>query len=233
MRKCSYCGRENSDDAVNCFECGHEVNAEGIPVKQPSHWLLRMAIGVGVGLAVTLLSLFVAWQNIRSIPYMSIKQYITSEKLQQLAKTFRDWQTNSAPITLDEVQKLVGTNTVDGWGHPLNIVQDGSNFMIVSYGRDEKLGGIGLDCDLTSRDLWPRQSLPTLLQFYRDLPSTGIVKSCIFSGVLALITSLLAIKLPTLNRQNIIRACWKLGATIIGAVLVSIFISELHIPSGH
>jgi hypothetical protein len=237
MKKCSYCGRENSDDTVTCLECGQEIIVEGFPVKQPSehssHLFLSMAIGVGVGVAVTLLSLFIAWQNLRDTPLMSVQQYITRSKLCNFGKTISQWQANSTPISLDAVRQLVGTDAEDGWRNPFNFVQDGSNFIVVSYGRDAKPGGVGLDCDLTTQYPLTSRSLPTLLQFYRDLPSNGIANSCIFCGMLAFITSLLTIKVPTLNRQGILRACWRLGATVIGAVLISIVITALHVPNGH
>jgi hypothetical protein len=34
MKTCSYCGRENSDEAVRCMECGTEIVAQS-PVSPP------------------------------------------------------------------------------------------------------------------------------------------------------------------------------------------------------
>jgi hypothetical protein len=39
MKKCSYCGRDNTDDALNCCECGTEIKrTSGVPLaEEPKH----------------------------------------------------------------------------------------------------------------------------------------------------------------------------------------------------
>jgi hypothetical protein len=140
----------------------------------------------------------------------------------------------SLPFTEDVVIVDEGKGVIlDGWHRPFLCSSDGTNFLVTSYGRDGKPGGAGLDCDLTNKNRYPRESLPTFLQFVFDMEMGGIVGTCVVCGVLTFLLSLFTIKSTDLTRQGIVVLGAKIGATVIGAVIVAVIISALHIPSGH
>src|SRR4051812_7377435 len=72
MIKCSYCGGENEDGAIQCQKCGlglDELQAEVLPgvEDQPRQTGLRLALrllaALGVGAAVAGISLYTAWHD--------------------------------------------------------------------------------------------------------------------------------------------------------------------------
>ena len=232
MKKCAYCGRENEDTATNCVECGTaEFATPNSPVDAGS-LSVRLLISVGVGLAVSSLSLYVAWQNLRDETHIDWKQSITRLNLGKIDRAIRQLQSSNAPPrNLAELRAALGDDFSDGWQRPFIYLQDGTNFTVVSYGRDGAPGGNGLDSDLTSRSPWPKGCSPTLLQFYLDLPTSGIKGTCIACGVVAFATTILTVRAPNLTREGLVALALKLGVTVVGAVIVAAVISALHIPS--
>jgi len=138
---------------------------------------------------------------------------------------------------------------VDGWGRPLHYSAEGTSYTILSYGRDGKPGGIGLDCDMGMVHHpagWYADSIkfsgsyqespsymPTLYQFLFELPSRGMILSCFLTGGLAFfMTFFLVRSVPSSGRE--IAVC--IGShfmTFLVAFFFSILILNLHVPTGH
>jgi len=118
---------------------------------------------------------------------------------------------------------------LDGWQRPFLYWSDGTNYLITSYGRDGKPGGVGLDSDLTNRDRQPPGSLPTFPQFVRDCPSGGILSTCVICGILTFLCGLFTIREPT----GVMNMAFKIVTTLAIALLVASFMAILHIPTGH
>jgi len=256
MNKCSYCGRENPEEATRCSECGtQEFKAEVPPIipaqesdknrpcfKVPL--LLRILIAIGVWLLVSGISLYVAWQQANhSIAW--IEQWQTRRELKDLELAITTYQQKSNSFPHNFEQLLAMTNDVpsveiqsergfvDGWQHPLVFSNAGMTCLIISYGRDGKPGGKGIDCDLTSKNPYPKESVPTFGQFYDNKEMGGMIFSSFFSGALAAFLSFLTVRIPNLNRRGVMILVSSLGATLIGTVFVASMITAVHVPSGH
>lgn len=245
MKKCHYCGQENPDDAVKCSRCGTKpTDSQGRTLPQDSPSTQKrfsfpcFVVAFLVGSIVSGMCLYTAWQNIRPAPLLSREQYITCRAIEEIRASINDYtKSNAVPKTLDELpdaQKWRWQFPLeDGWGRPLIYTVNGTNWLVTSYGRDAKPGGIGLDCDLTSSSLRPKESLPTLHQFVFDLPTSGAIWGCFICGLAAFLLALFTLKPPLLTRQTIFVVIFKLGLTIIGTLIAGSMITAVHVPSGH
>ncbi len=170
-------------------------------------------------------------------------QWRTQHVLRDLDQAVLEFQkkSNAIPRSLEELAgmenceflKRDNGRVVDGWGHPFIYFNDGTNYLITSYGRDGKPGGEGLDCDLTNKKPNPTESFPTLSQFIFDMPTSGIIQTCVFCGGLAFSLSFITVRKPKFTGVELITLGMQLGATVIGALIIATTMAALHIPSGH
>jgi hypothetical protein len=258
MKKCSYCGRENPDEAAQCSECGTPEFKIEVPPTIPSsgenkkadrpavqkHLLLRLLIASGVWLVVSGITLYVAWQQAnQSITWW--RQWETRRALRDMSNAIAAYQQTFkvAPRTFEQIQAM--TNAVpemerwsfvgftDSWQHPFILTNEGTNCLVISYGRDGKPGGKGIDYDLTSENRNPKESVPTFDQFFYNKEMQGMVNSSYICGGLAALLSLLTVRVPNLTGRGLIILALSLCATLAGTLFVATMITALHIPSGH
>jgi Type II secretion system (T2SS), protein G len=249
MKQCGYCGAENEDDATHCFKCGQQDFPENAPPviesmrpKAESKWVLRILAGLGVWLAVTGISLYVAWGNASNSKYTWFEQYITQRNLAIIAKAIPKYhdQFGVSPNSMGDLMKLTNSfpdgpegGFPDGWGRPFIFSHNGTDVLVTSYGRDGKPGGKGLDCDLTSANWKPEDARPTFEQFLHGMRAGGMINSSIICGGLAFALTVFTIRIPDVNRERIVILAAKLFFTLVAASIVASFITALHIPSGH
>jgi hypothetical protein len=138
---------------------------------------------------------------------------------------------------------------VDGWGRPLHYSTEGTSYTLLSYGRDGKPGGIGLDCDeviihgpgadyahfIESPDRYREAPtyMPTLYQFVFELPSKGMIQSCFLTGGLAFFITLFLVRSVPASRREQIFCAIKIVVTIVMSFIFASLILNLHIPTGH
>jgi len=260
MKKCSYCGRENPDEAMHCSGCGQDEFKVEIPSVIPAsakikteynphiqkYLSLRFLIAICVWLAVSGISIYVAWQNTNHQTVNGWdEKWITSHQLKNMGQAvivFRG-KFNFNPTNFEQLQKM--TNEVpemdmwfhegftDGWHHPFIFSDENKNCLVISYGRDGKPGGKGIDCDLTSDNPYPNEASPTFSQFWNNKRFEGMIDWSFICGGLAALLSLLTVRVPNLNKRGITILVLSLCATLIGAFFVTTIITALHIPSGH
>ena len=256
MKKCAYCGRENSDNALLCCECGTQEFIVGTPPKisaeesriRRKRILARFLVAICVWLAVSGISIYTSWQDTKKAELVWFEQWRTQSDLRDINRSILEFQrkSNAVPRTLDQlrsiategnVQIAIGFNSDgqldDGWKRPFLFLSDGTNYLVTSYGRDGKPGGIGVDYDLTSKNPKPNESLPTFDQFLSNECVQGMIESSLGCGALAAILSLLTVRIPDFSRRGLIILGMSLCATIIGTLFVTSIITALHIPSGH
>ncbi len=246
MKKCAYCGRENVDEATTCSECGlqefKQTPHSGNP-RSPKHFFLRLLVASGVWVAVSGISLYVAWLQGNHFAWFRLQE--TQRALTDMDKAITAYQTKfkADPTNFEQLASM--TNAVpgvaewswagftDGWSHPFVFSRDGTNCMIISYGRDGKPGGKGIDCDLTSKNPYTKESSPTFSQFFGNDEMRGMVGWSFACGGLAALLSFLTVRIPNLDKHGLIRLGLSLAATLIGAIGIASVITALHIPSGH
>ena len=213
------------------------------PTISSRQWVARIGIAVLVGVAVTATAILAAWQRYAPTRPLNDEQFFTRVDL--------DWMRNALgmylrdngtlPLTLPDPKKVNSmvlrtdgnSSVVDAWGHDLIYQHDGNHFVVTSLGRDGKPGGVGLDCDLSTTAPWPPGAHPTLRQFFFDLPTGGIVVSCVFGGVLALILTLLVLRTPRQGEPKPAIIAVKIAFTFIGAAMIACILAFLHVPWGH
>ena len=190
--------------------------------------VLRLLIASTIGLVVSAIAIVVAWQNEHSV-LIAKRQLRTRWALGSAGEAIRAHQrtTGSLPRSLDQVRDVSGLPLVDGWDRPFLYSTDGGGFLLSSYGRDGKPGGIGLDCDLSTRDPWLKESHATLAQFLFELPSEGIIWACAASGILVFFVCLVTTREGLAGRSALdtILTLVVTAATALGA---SVFIRLLH-----
>lgn len=142
------------------------------------------------------------------------------------------------PRLLSELRSLPGQTeqgeVLDGWKHPFAYSVTGTNCTILSYGRDGKPGGFGLDCDLSNQGLRPPESLITLKQFLFEMPEVrGMIFASAMAGMLTVILSFFIIRPKDFIGGGTPHMVFKLVITLLAALLVASVMTALHIPSGH
>ena len=209
-----------------------------------SHTGTRLLMALGIGLVVFILAILVAWRNFRVYYLCKPGQWHTYRMIlpvvEDAVAAYKE-QHDSLPDSLQQFS-FSGENhllcdeqgiPVDGWQRPLLYEVKGDSYVITSLGRDGEVGGVGLDCDLTNLNPYPRAARLPLGQFLFDVPRQNILGACLASGVLAFIVSWIVVRPQILSskdrRSLLIRIVLTIVATLIAAYCMAFF----HLPSGH
>lgn len=240
MKKCFYCGAENSDDAAQCSACGQSEFLERISGRTKELFAVRrILLGAVVWSIITGIALYVAWQNACDAPAAKFEQYQTQHRLKEIATAVSEYRQTYGvdPTSANDLAKMTNHafegNILDGWGRALLFTVDHSNLVATSYGRDGRSGGAGLDCDLTSTNWTPKEAKPTFKQFLYAMPTGGMVTSAVVSGACGFLIAVLVIKSDDFESDNFLSFIGKVAAILICATFIAVVITALHVPSGH
>ncbi len=126
----------------------------------------------------------------------------------------------------------------DGWENPMFYSSDGKTWELISYGADNKPGGIGLDADIRATDAdepnfesaFSKSATPTIRQV---IQSQHFGSTFMFSGlvVLVFLAQFFSPKHRMQNRSEIILQA--IGLTIVSSIVVFGLVSFTSIASGH
>jgi Type II secretion system (T2SS), protein G len=204
---------------------------------------VRLVIASAVGLTVTVLSFRAAWKSVGAAPIFGTPQFMTTIQITIMSDALTSLQQSNQPlpVSLSGLNSASATivavdkngNVVDGWNHPFAYTHNATSFEVTSFGRDGMPGGVGLDCDLSTSQPRPPQAAATLSQFIFDLPTGGLIATCVASGIAAVGLTLFLVRAPRLTLSSVAMVAVKCIATIIGALIAAAIISVAHIPSGH
>jgi hypothetical protein len=197
----------------------------------------RLLVAGLVCAVVAGISYLCAFLSLRDDPnYRGLEVYTKHELNKLDGAIVKHWQrTGRLPASLVELEDVKGQHrlddsgqVVDLWGHPYQYhVADGT-YTLYSFGQDGQTGGDGLDADIYPPSVGRPFESPTLHQFTFALPTEGVRLTCLLAGVCAGLVCLL----PARNRLGP-GFLARMGATVVGAVLIAVVISSLHIPTGH
>ena len=211
---------------------------------------IRVATAVSVGVLVAAIALAVAWRNLGRLPNFWPEQQATRLTLQDLDSLIGVYQqeTKALPASLADLRRVQGAEVhgvsitfeaaedgspLDGWGRPFTYSVDGTNYTIVSLGRDGKPGGVGLDYDLSNVPQPPKDACPTFGQFLFNPWARNVLFTCFAGGVMAFWLSMKTINPAALHGWAIPSLIVKLVLTILGTLAVAIVMAVLHVPTGH
>jgi len=251
MKKCGNCGRENEDAASQCSGCGSVLAPPELKARKGSlfprdHLLIHGLIAILVALVIFGISLKTAWrQSSHSIGWN--EQRLTEHVLRNIGDAVIAYQqaSNACPESFEQLEQFglhspafkdafeYSNYSVDGWKRPFIFSKEGTNCIAISYGRDGKPGGVGIDCDLTTLRPLPKESMPTFEQFWTNERMREVIVWCFICGVMAGFLSLITVRIPDLSPRGLGLLALTLLVTIIGTFFVASIITILHVPSGH
>ncbi|HEY1789267.1 MAG TPA: type II secretion system protein GspG [Verrucomicrobiae bacterium] len=205
------------------------------------YWLLRVSVALCVWVVITQISLHVAWHQAQRPGIAWNNQWRTRQELESISNAIAMYgqEFGTAPASLEQLATNGNGGSFwasygrDCWGNPLVFYWNGTNSVVMSYGRDGMPGGVGEDCDLTTQSPSPKEALPTFQQFLKNQWCRGMVVSSYVCGGLAALLSLLTVRIPNLRTTGIIILLLSLAATILGTLWTATVITALHYPSGH
>jgi Type II secretion system (T2SS), protein G len=203
-----------------------------------------LVIACLVGFMVAGLALVAAWGQAQSNPYLEgYNQSTTHRLLKQVDAAIQRYRqtTGTLPRTLGQLSgdpdlpfRISEDGTIrDGWYNPLVYSVQGDRYLIISYGKDGKPGGTGINYDLTQLKPDPPEAQLTFRQFLSH-PRTQKMLSCSpIAGALAMILTFVLLRPSDLTRKGIIGLGFKLGLTLAATLFVGVIIAGLHAPVGH
>ena len=205
----------------------------------------RILVSVILGYLVAVIASIVAWLNVGMMSNFYPNQRATWQALSDIDRMIEVYRRDrkSLPQSLKEIRSInevhhefdsdERSNPLDAWGRPFVYSVDGNHYTVSSLGRDGRLGGVGLDCDLSNNDSWPEDARPTFRQFISQKPARG-VPTCLACGIVVFFIGMTTVDPSAIqDKASIIALVVKLVVTILGAVLASVFISAFHIPNHH
>ena len=261
--RCAKCGTANPPEVAECLYCG-ELLVGGRPVKPGARrgarlvvLLLTLLCAVAVGVLVFIVSRDAAYDQFRRSYLVRRPGYYTLRSMAGVREAIEAYRREHQALP-DSIRDLSPPGDVaprrdergvfvDEWERALHYSTDGAEYELVSYGRDGKPGGVGLDADLSTDDLpegdegaaaypqLPERALPTYQQFVADRGEFGVSGSgyemfrmCIVAGIVTFFVALVAFWRSRTAGAFIVA----LFITTAAAVLVGGMIAMFHGPAG-
>jgi len=206
----------------------------------------RILVSVMLGYLVAVVASIVAWLNVGMMPNFYPNQRATWQALSDIDHMIAVYRRDkkSPPQSLTELRSInevyhqfgfdEDSNPLDAWGRPFVYSVDGNHYTVSSFGRDGRLGGVGLDYDLSNNNSWPEDARPTFRQFISQKPAWGVIATCLACGVVVFFIGVTTVDPSAIqSRASVVALVVKLVVTILGTVMTSVFISALHIPNHH
>jgi general secretion pathway protein G len=220
--------------------------------------LPRLVAALVVGTIIFVVCRNTAYKGFRDSHVVQIKSTYTLRGMASVRDAIEDYREENGvlPTSLRDVSPRENAYyrtdesgiPVDEWERPLRYSTDDADYRLVSYGRDGKPGGEGLDADLSTSDLlgqeegtrgWhplPERAKPTFEQFVEDRGEFGMGGSGRRMFVTSIVTGGLAFLVAFLTlwrSRNLERMIIGLIVTTLGAVFIGALIVGMHAPTGH
>jgi len=217
-------------------------------------------IALIVGALVAFGAMVTAWNSMgRVVPQHDFTRFRLHELDRGVLQIIA--QTGAPPASLGELEEVRRESyrversvPLDGWDRPFIYTHTAQNFLIVSYGRDGRPGGEGLDYDLSTAQIdgrnkdmrenvfyigdLPAEAWPSFADFVKSVPteerSSARLSGCVTAGLLAAALTLF------LNWRERGEPSWpKTVVTAVGLVVLVVastltagFMAAIH-SSGH
>lgn len=121
----------------------------------------------------------------------------------------------------------------DGWGRHYLYQALGEHYVITSYGRDGVPGGIGLDADIKSDNLSPKEERVTFSQLIRLEGAEKMIQVAGISGVFATVLCFALFRPITASTPKMGAIALQLLLLVAGASIVAAIVTGLHLPNPH
>lgn len=135
---------------------------------------------------------------------------------------------------LADLRTVLGNEYLnDGWGHPFIFVNDSGHVYLISYGRDNKQGGLGKDCDLTSDDPYSNNCGWTYRQFFTDRTTQPFILLAMMLGYAVVWGCDYGIKSRKWGNREIAGYIIQMIITIIFAYLIASVMIVMQVDGRH
>jgi hypothetical protein len=206
--------------------------------------LPRIVFALASGVAVTVTAFLCAWLQLRDAAQFRAPIAHEQHVLRQLQHFIDAHQhhTGSQPIHLsDALQddnnfRMVDPDRVADYSGAVYLYRaTNDGYELVSLGADGRLGGIGLDADLYNDGRYSASPRITLRQFSTAAAIRSVRFSSVIAGLVAFIACL-SFNFVDLRRDQPAPRLVLLGEVLVSAAMAAVaalFMSVIHIPSGH
>ena len=207
--------------------------------------IIRLCLSALAGLIVVWITAAVFLADARAITYSySWELYITRKTLEEIPDAIEGYRKKhgqlpeklSQAISRDDLHPPLVEDAgqiFDAWGRAFVYEVTGDSYRVRSFGRDGKLGGRGLDYDISSVDPLHPEGQITFAQIVEFPSARMLVVTCVLAG-LGTFTICWVMGVPTdFTPVNIARYVFAFGIIIVASILFASFLAIFHIPSGH
>jgi hypothetical protein len=253
---CPKCGTANPPEVAACLYCGETLAPRVGP--RPVALGPRLIVSLAAGLLVLWIATAVSFQQYRASAEYLFQRYTLRYLLntEDAVETYRR-EHHALPKTLGDLSPISGVardasrGPVDRWFHPLHYQIEGDRYQIVSYGRDGKPGGIGLDFDLSGDQVTkdrrnstiifrlPPQSRATFWQF---LTANGLqwggsggmmALTDVLTGLVAFVLAFQVLGRAARDPRGSVSIALELIVGLGATLVLGFIITLVHVPSGH
>ncbi len=207
-------------------------------MRNPLVW--RLILSLAAGLLITGLCLDNVSKGAATF-YARYPQKRTRNIFEKTAKLIAQYEQKNGrlPVSVADLDYDWGDTSpqnrqiFDGWHRPIVYRVQGTVIQLISYGEDGKPGGTGLDYDLTNDNPNPPQARLSRLDNLRHPLSQGMSIAALVCGLFVAIITFASLKDEAFERRNWLATFVGLSVTLVAACLISVFITLMHVPSGH
>lgn len=189
-------------------------------------WILAGAFGLCVALVP--LYLVVGGAGSRDIWFHRTSTRRTLKKFDPLLAKYRK-QHGSYPADLDALEFL----RLDGWSHPFVYSLRGGKPLVESLGRDGVRGGNGMDADLSNQNPNPANARVPFLARIADPDARGMSLAALVCGLVAGFLFFSGLQNQNFEPRSWPGLAFSLVAALGLAIYGALFITVMHVPSGH
>jgi Type II secretion system (T2SS), protein G len=203
--------------------------------------ILRMLIAVVFGIAMSAITLQAARTSVVESPLVDSRAN-TFHRLHQITDAIEEYRKihHRLPASLDEpkrenvsLQWWDKPGIPDMWFRPFHYSVSGTHYIVVSYGRDGKPGGSGLDRDISSTNPKDYETWKTFWEFVTSPDTREVTTTALACGVVAAALCLFVIRSVHFERTDMLKMVGYLVGLFVATLYITAIITSLHIPSGH
>lgn len=195
----------------------------------------KLVVAILAGAFVACTAAYAAWDYGDDSVFGGL-QTLTVSQLHNISQAIKEYRHKSGklparlddlvpPATAPDAYWVGHHGLADGWNRPLLYEHDEKNFRLSSLGRDGRPGGAGIDCDLVYDSdrpggVYGGRKL-TFRQFLFEMPTQGIVASCLVSGLLTALQTLWYLRKPD-PRSSIVKIVLTMVVCIVLAGIMAV-----------
>jgi len=193
----------------------------------------RLILASIAGLIIFTIGFNAAWESTKgqaATTQRQARRYLNmvNSAIQTYRKEHGKW-----PTSLKNIYDDTNFPASDIWGHPYAYHLKENSYTLMSYGRDGKPGGVGLDSDISINDSHPINNEISLRQLITIPWAVNAIKGCALAGFLTFLLIFFLVRPEDFNLEGLGCILLKLVLTLFVLFYLTILMIALEYPSGH